>query len=417
MAYDPNPPQGERPGQTFLNVTVIVTNVEDPDPPAMTISGPASVEYSEDRTDAVATYGVADAGNNQVAWTLSGDDAGDFSISNGELTFQTQPDREAPGDADENNVYLVTVEASAGGNTGKLDVTVTVGEVNESPAFPDGSRTRSIPENTESGQPIGEPVTANDPENDDLKYSLGGKDAESFDIDSSTGQLMTKDQLDHEEKDTYTVEVLVSEDDGNSGQKGNRNLRGLRGLRGVRSPDPQAADSTTITINVEDQNEPPEVAGLATVDYAENDTADVATYIASDPEGVTITWSLSGDDAERFSIDVGVLRFRASPNCEAPGDDNTDNEYLVTVEAFDGTNTGTLDVRVTVTDANEPPAFDEETATRTIAENTGIGTNIGAAITASDPDDGATLTYTLGGDDAASFDIDTSSGSYGPRPT
>ena len=156
-------------------------------------------------------------GNNQVAWTLSGDDAGDFSIGNGELTFNTPPDREAPADADTDNVYLVTVEASAGGNTAALDVTVTVTEVNEPPAFPDDSGTRSIPENTQPGEPIGEPVKADDPEGDDLKYSLGGDDADSFDIDPSTGQLMTKDPLDHEEQGHLHG--------GSVGQRGRRELR------------------------------------------------------------------------------------------------------------------------------------------------------------------------------------------------
>ena len=410
MSYDTNPPNRGRPGQTFFNVTVIVTNLEDPDP--LEITGPASVDYSEDRTDAVATYTVANAGDNQVAWTLSGDDAGDFSISNGVLTFETDPDREAPADADTNNVYLVTVEAAAGGNTVKLDVEVTVTEVNEPPAFPDGSGTRSIPENTQSGEPVGEPVTADDPEGDELQYSLGGKDAESFDIDPSTGQLMTKDPLDHEEKDTYTVDVSVSEDDGNSGPKGVRGLKSLRGVSRVRSPDPQAADSTTITITVDDQNEPPEITGPPSVDYAESGEEDVATYTASDPEEDTITWSLlPGDDADLFSDvsiddgDDGVLKFITPPDYEGPGD----NEYLVTIEASDGTNTDTIDVTVTVTDVNEPPEFSEETATRTVDENTGAAIDIGAPITASDPDADATLTYTLGGD-GASFDLDTSSG-------
>ena len=219
MSYDTNPPNRERPGQTIFAVKVIVTNLEDPDRPPMTITGPDNVDYSEHGTDAVATYEVANAGDNPVDWTLSGDDADDFSISNGELTFDTPPDREAPADADEDNEYLVTVKASAGGNKVTLDVTVTVTEVNEAPSFPDGPGTRSIDENTQSGEPIGEPVTADDPEGDDLQYSLGGKDAKSFDIDESTGQLKTKDPLDHEDQESYTVEVSVKEDDENSGQE------------------------------------------------------------------------------------------------------------------------------------------------------------------------------------------------------
>ena len=412
MAYDTNPPNRERPRQTIVSVKVIVTDVEEQEP--LEITGSDSVNYSEDRTDAVATYNVTDAGNNQVAWTLSGDDADDFSISdNGQLTFKTSPDREAPTDADTDSVYLVTVNASAGGNTAELSVTVTVTEVNEAPAFPDGSGTRSILENTDPGEPIGDPVTAEDPENDPLRYSLGGDDAESFEIDPSTGQLQTKDPLDHEKQDTYTVEVLVSEDGGNPGQKDARNRRSVPGVRGVprvRSVTPKAASSTTITIEVEDQNEPPEITGPTSESYAENGPEEVATYEASDPEKAEISWSLLGEDAEDFSIEGGMLGFKAPPDYEEPVDADTNNVYLVTVQASAGPHTATTDVTVTVTDVNESPAFGEETATRTIAENTATETNIGEVITASDPDVDATLTYTLGGGDAGSFEIVATSG-------
>ena len=51
---------------------------------------------------------------------------------------------------------------------------------------------------------------------DTLTYSLSGTDASSFDIDSSTGQILTDAALDFEEgKSTYsvTVEVRDSKDD------------------------------------------------------------------------------------------------------------------------------------------------------------------------------------------------------------
>ena len=74
-----------------------------------------------------------------------------------------------------------------------------------------------------------------------------------------------------------------------------------------------------------------------TIEYAENGTDPVATYTAVDPEGVEIKWSLSGDDADAFTIEGGVLAFVKSPNFEAMGDANTDNIYDVVVEATDGT--------------------------------------------------------------------------------
>ena len=76
--------------------------------------------------------------------------------------------------------------------------------------------------------------------NDTLTYSLQGQDAASFDIDSSTGQIKTKDPLDHETKDTYHVAVFV------------RDSKDIHG-----DPDTVYDNSIDVTINVTDVNEPP----------------------------------------------------------------------------------------------------------------------------------------------------------------
>ncbi len=60
--------------------------------------------------------------------------------------------------------------------------------------------------------------------------------------------------------------------------------------------------------------------------------------------------------------------------------------------------------------SNVPPEFtDGDTTTRSVAEDATAGADIGAPVEATDADDDV-LTYTLGGADAASFDIDASSG-------
>ena len=63
---------------------------------------------------------------------------------------------------------------------------------------------------------------------------------------------------------------------------------------------------------------------------------------------------------------------------------------------------------------NNPPAFSADTAARSVAENTAAGQNVGAALTATDADSD-TLTYTLEGADAASFDIVSGSGQIRTR--
>ena len=69
-------------------------------------------------------------------WTLSGDDAGDFSISSaGALSFRSQPNFEVPADADNDNEYEVTLQASVTSDgetlTDDLEVTVTVTNAEE----------------------------------------------------------------------------------------------------------------------------------------------------------------------------------------------------------------------------------------------------------------------------------------------
>ena len=56
-------------------------------------------------------------------------------------------------------------------------------------------------------------------------------------------------------------------------------------------------------------------------------------------------------------MDSGVLSFNDPPDFENPTDNGSGNTYEVTVEASDGTNTGTFAVTVTVTNVNERPNF------------------------------------------------------------
>ena len=91
-------------------VTVTVLNIDEPPD----LSGPVAVDYAENRRDMVASYTAVDPEEVTIVWTLAGDDADDFAISRGVLTFGSPPDYEAPTDLGEDNTYEVTVEASDG---------------------------------------------------------------------------------------------------------------------------------------------------------------------------------------------------------------------------------------------------------------------------------------------------------------
>ena len=78
----------------------------------------------------------------------------------------------------------------------------------------------------------------------------------------------------------------------------------------------------------------------------------IAAYRAPDAEGDSPVYSLSGTDAALFTIDAdtGEVSFMAAPDFEAPGDDDRDNVYDITVTASDGTNQTDQSVAITVTD-------------------------------------------------------------------
>ena len=190
-----------------ITITITVTNVDET--PVVT-AGP-SIKYAENGIGTVATYAATDPEGTAITWSLSGVDSGPFSISSaGALTFNTPPDYEDPADADMDNVYLVTVEASDGTVTGALEVTVTVTdeiETSELPSTETGGW--SVKENTVAETNIGSPVMVMDDADDTLTYTLGGPDAASFGIIASSGQLQTKAPLDYETKASYSVEVTA----------------------------------------------------------------------------------------------------------------------------------------------------------------------------------------------------------------
>ena len=90
----------------------------------------------------------------------------------------------------------------------------------------------------------------------------------------------------------------------------------------VTAEDPSGSKATTsLTINVTDFDEPPEItSGDITIYYEENGTITVSTYRATDPEGRPIVWTLSGTAADVFTITGGQLRFRSPPDFENSGE-------------------------------------------------------------------------------------------------
>ena len=97
-------------------------------------------------------------------------------------------------------------------------------------------------------------------------------------------------------------------------------------------------------------NNPPAITNTnMNISVVENQTS-AFTVNATDPNGDTLTYSLSGDDASLLSIsNQGVVTFNTAPDFENPSDGNTDNVYKITVTVSDGSLSATANFEITVT--------------------------------------------------------------------
>ena len=211
---------------------------------------------------------ATDADGDTLEYELRGTDAALFSINSTSgqlrtleaLDFETDPS------------YSVRIRVSDGKNgVARIDVTINVTDVaeNRAPVFEAETTTREVAENTASGVDIGDPVGATDADGDTLEYELRGTDADSFSINSTSGQLRTNVPLDFETDPSYSVRIRVS--DGNNG-----------------------VARIDVTINVTDVAE-----NRAPVFEDETTTREVAENTAS---GVNIGTAVSATDADTDTL-------------------------------------------------------------------------------------------------------------------
>ena len=137
-----------------------------------------------------------------------------------------------------------------------------------------------------------------------------------------------------------------------------------------------------------------------TIDVAANELNNELLYFS-------LTSALTAGD--RAALELHVDGNSASFAFSAANYSSSSHNYIWTGTGLDwfGTSTVTLRLREA---PNNAPAFSPTSTTRTVAENSAAGTNVGAVIPeAMDADSGDTLTYSMEGTDAASFAFDASS--------
>ena len=269
--------------------------------------------------------------------------------------------------------YDIEVRAANSEGAGAWSATATLRR-NQRPRFPSTETgLRWVDENTSPNRAVGAPVAATDEEGDTLTYSIAESGA-AFSVDAGTGQLRTKDALDHEAAESRTVTVQVSD---------GKNARGDIST---------VVDATiVVTVTVDDVNEQPR-ADTDQVSTLEDERVmiDVLSNDSDPDEGDTMTVHIVTPPSGTATVESDQ-RVAYTPRRDYVGGDSLmyevrDSKGLTAKAAVD----------VDIGAVNDAPTFPSATTTRTVAPGASAGTRVGARVAATDVD-GDMLTYQVFG--------------------
>ena len=368
-----------------------------------------SFDYAENSASGttVATVVATDADGNTLTYSIaSGNGSGWYAInsSTGAITLTTAGAASLANNYEVTpNTQTLTVSVSDGTVSTTIEVKLNETNVNDNaPAFTSTNATDAnsapsyaftYPENSASGATLGT-VAASDADGNTLTFSItGGNTSGWYAIDSSTGVITLtaagSTSLANDYEQTPNAQTLT-----------------------VQVSDGTSSTTIQVALNETDVNEnPPAITGpsggsgaaASALTVNENQTA-VTQMTADRP----VTWSIvGGTEASKFSIAPnGIITFNTAPNYEAPTDGDTNNTYVLVVQAVDSSGAITTQT-VTVTVANI-----DDTAPAITGPNGGAGAAASAltvnenqtAVTRLDANEGVTWSIT-GGTDAAKFSI------------
>nr|MBZ4203094.1 VCBS domain-containing protein [Methylovulum sp.] len=385
-------------GSNLVTVNVQIAAVNDA-PSFSVIAELSSVEDAGGQVIENSAFALSAGASNEAAQVLSFS----LSVDKPEL-FTEQPTLDSTGKlsytaaANASGTAIVTVKLQDDGGTEDGGVeqsaaqqfTITVTGVNDAPEFISGGI--AIVDEGAAVSTVVFTAEAHDVDaNSQLSYSLDGVDKDYLTIDTNTGEVRLINPATFSEKASYTFTVVAT-DNGLSGQE------------------PYLQTSHDVLLTVMQHNLAPQLNGETEANVAENSEVGTAIYTAKaiDPNAFSIlTYSLTGKDAEFFSINSlsGVVTLNVSPDYES----QTSYQFSITV-ADNGEIplTSSQDLTVTVTNTNEAPTLTTELIS--FAENALSEGAVVVTSTAIDPDNNSVLTYSLTGNDAALFTIDSNTG-------
>ena len=400
----------------MVTLTIGISDVDEPPGitlasaagSAVTVSGSA-VSVDENHAGDLVNVTATDPESTHTDYTLAlgGTHSTSFTLNStggaGVLSFTNPPDHEV------REVYRLTLTASNASETSTLNVTVTVGDVNEPPEITLASAAGGAVTVSGSAVSVEENhtsdlvnVTATDPETTHTDYTLalGGTHSGSFTLNSTggAGVLSFTNPPDHEAREVYNLTLTAS----------------------------NASESSTldVTVTVGDVDEPADISFVATggvtvsgsaVSVEENHTSDLVNVTATDPETThtDYTLALGGTHSGSFTLNstggAGVLSFTNPPDHEVR------EVYRLTLTASNASESSTLDVTVTVTNVNEPPGITLASAAGSAVTVDGSDVTVDenhtgdlVGVTATDPETTHTdYTLVLGGTHATSFTLNS----------
>jgi len=323
-------------GTTLSTQTVYVRVTDVPEAPVISTTSISSIA---ENSSVLATISASDedAGSSVTYSLLDSSGSKDeglllINASSGQISFVIAPDFEAPTDLNTDNTIDFTVVASDGTLSSQADFSAEITDINEAPTI--GSTTEfSVAESTTAVGTIS--ATDQDAGSPSLLFSLVTGDAAVDDgllsIDSSTG----------------IVTFLSAPDFENPSDVGLDNIYNFT----VNVSDGSLTASQAMSLTVNNVNESP-VFSIASVQaYAENSNSSISSVATDQDAGSSVTYSLSGNDAAKFSISsTGVLSFITEPNYEQASDLGSNNVFDVTVSASDGSLTSSVSLAISITD-------------------------------------------------------------------
>jgi large repetitive protein len=351
-----------------FNTEAVTLSVNDL-PPTIAPGTPFTLDEGVPAGTLVYAAIATDPGGGAVTYSLTGADAGAFSIDpSGIVTINGVPDFET------RSSYHFNVKASD--SSGAFTTQALTVTINDLPPAISSPTTASVNEGVAANTVVYTAAAA-DPGGGIVTYALSGTDAAAFTLDPTTHAVTINGVPDFETKNSYSFKITAS--------------------------DPSGASTTeTVTLTVNDL--PPVISSPATASVNEGVAAHTLVYTAAaaDPGGGAVTYALTGTDASAFTIDptTGIVTINGVPDFE------TKSSYGFSVKASDAS--GAFNTEAVTLSVNDLPPVISSANSASVNEGVGAHTQVYTAA-AADPA-GGTVTYALTGTDASAFTIDPTTG-------